>query len=369
MTSRSRGAAAGPAGRLASRSPVDLRKYFVERVEEGVALRKGRTKSPIWTEKATGERTENGLLRRENSEKSEGKRPANHKSGKLQTRTSPVLHKVGLLVLSKIVTFRLYTGLFQLQRNTNCELKRQMKGGEGTLSNVQQEDTKSALVQTQKFALVKCPKCEFVGVSVLTSSTKERISPKFVEKISCLLPSGNETTQTRLQLPSDRTQPVSPAPIETPSQPFFASPNESSITLLDSHSSASLRLSDSFSLNFSLHGCPTVDKPSLEQTCPTVTPPCDVHNPVKKPWFSPVSHRAATPPSAHSSSPISLGCTKLSSVVTVRTQFAFDVLFLSRLSTDLFPPSKQSIDLSIEGDLDPESFCSRPEEFSFLSKV
>lgn len=46
-------------------------------------------------------------------------------------------------------------------------------------------------------ALTRCPRCSFAGLTLLTSSTKENLSPRFVNKIKALLPSQSSLTKTQ----------------------------------------------------------------------------------------------------------------------------------------------------------------------------
>mmetsp|Transcript_6471 Transcript_6471/g.11296 ORF Transcript_6471/g.11296 Transcript_6471/m.11296 type:complete len:445 (+) Transcript_6471:615-1949(+) len=46
-------------------------------------------------------------------------------------------------------------------------------------------------------ALTRCPRCSFAGLTLLTSSTKENLSPRFANKIKALLPSQMSMTKTQ----------------------------------------------------------------------------------------------------------------------------------------------------------------------------
>jgi len=58
-------------------------------------------------------------------------------------------------------------------------------------------ELKPSQTQPNPLAAVKCPKCSYAGLQLLTSSTKENISPRFMDKIKLILPSAQEFSATR----------------------------------------------------------------------------------------------------------------------------------------------------------------------------
>ena len=56
-----------------------------------------------------------------------------------------------------------------------------------------------SLIQSDPLAFTRCPKCDHIGLTLLTTSTKDHLSPRFLENIKAILPSKPQNCKKNLQ--------------------------------------------------------------------------------------------------------------------------------------------------------------------------
>ena len=107
----------------------------------------------------------------------------------------------GLWRVAAVVKGRLGLGLAQIRR---CYLFKEKHSHQCTdvqsthfESQLSYHAKQSSLALSDMLALTQCPNCKHIGVSLLTTSTKEQLSPKFMLKVRNLLPSNSDCPSAR----------------------------------------------------------------------------------------------------------------------------------------------------------------------------
>lgn len=107
----------------------------------------------------------------------------------------------GLSKVLGVVKGRWMLGMTQLRR---CYLFKEKQSHQCTdvqsthfESQLSYHAKQSSMALSDMLALTQCPHCKHIGVSLLTSSTKEQLSPKFMMKVRNMLPSNSDCPSAR----------------------------------------------------------------------------------------------------------------------------------------------------------------------------
>lgn len=118
-----------------------------------------------------------------------------------RSKVRKVAVEFGLSRVAAMVKSRLMLGMAQLRR---CYLFKEKHSHQCTdvqsthfESQLSYHAKQSSLALSDMLALTQCPNCKHIGVSLLTSSTKEQLSPKFMLKVRNLLPSNSDCPSAR----------------------------------------------------------------------------------------------------------------------------------------------------------------------------
>lgn len=211
MSARERAQPRTRSNRPASKSPINCTQYFIERVNKVLSTQLYETAMRSKTKDALSHRSQHGAMspflggKHEESLSCRTARSRMDKTcesalGNARVKGRKVAVELGLEKVGRLVRSRMNLGVAQVRRNYVFK----EKPGSHHCTDAQSTHFESQLSYHTKqssladmLALTQCPNCKHVGVSLLTTSTKEQLSPKFMTKIRNLLPSNTETTSAR----------------------------------------------------------------------------------------------------------------------------------------------------------------------------
>jgi hypothetical protein len=128
---------------------------------------------------------------------------------KLKNLQAPRVHPTTLAALevasklAALVKQRLNSGFKRLGSSPKARPGGEMRELKGVVATLKTCISGVASLSHPPVALAKCPKCSYQGLTLLTSSTKEDLSPRLIDKIKAVLPASHYPSEASHEFKHD----------------------------------------------------------------------------------------------------------------------------------------------------------------------